>query len=71
MRDDAPRPAMDSWSLLGIGGYALACLAAGMGLGRLVDGWLDTVPALTLAGLAVGTTAAVVGTWLRIKSFFP
>ena len=69
MNDDGAKPALDAWNLIGIGGYNLACLLLGMGLGRLVDGWLGSVPALTLAGLALGIVAGVVGTWFRIRQF--
>jgi hypothetical protein len=69
MNDDGAKPTLDAWNLIGIGGYNLACLLLGMGLGRLVDGWLGSVPALTLAGLALGILAGVVGTWFRIRPF--
>lgn len=67
--DGPPRLGADAWSFLGIGGYNIACLLAGMGFGRLLDGWLGTVPALTLAGLALGVMVGVAGTWHRIRTF--
>ena len=69
MNDEGAKPTLDAWNLIGIGGYNMACLLVGMGLGRLVDGWLGTVPALTLAGLAVGIIMGVVGTWFQIRRF--
>ena len=69
MKDAGAKPTLDAWDLIGIGGYNVACLLFGMGLGRLVDGWLGTVPALTLAGLAVGIFMGVVGTWFKIRRF--
>ncbi len=69
MRDDACEPSLDVWSLLGIGGYNIACMFAGMGAGRLLDAWLATLPVCTLAGLGLGVAAGVVGTWFRIRPF--
>jgi hypothetical protein len=69
MNDEGAKPTLDAWNLIGIGGYNMACLLVGIGLGRLVDGWLGTVPALTLAGLAVGIIMGVVGTWFQIRRF--
>jgi F0F1-type ATP synthase assembly protein I len=69
MNDEGAKPTLDAWNLIGIGGYNVACLLVGIGLGRLVDGWLGTVPALTLAGLAVGIIMGVVGTWFQIRRF--
>lgn len=69
MNDDQPRPGLNLWSLVGIGGFNAACLLVGMGLGWLVDGWLGTTPALTLAGLACGIVGGVVGTWIRIRPY--
>ena len=53
--------------LLTIGGYALGCVLAGLGLGWWADSATDLTPALTLLGLALGVGAAVVGTWVRIR----
>lgn len=69
MRDDASGPGLDAWSLLGIGGYNIACIFAGMGAGRLVDAWLETLPAFMLVGLGLGVAAGVLGTWFRIRPF--
>lgn len=69
MNDEGAKPTLDAWNLIGLGGYNMACLLVGMGLGRLVDGWLGTVPALTLAGLTVGIIMGVVGTWFQIRRF--
>ena len=69
MNDEGVKPTLDAWNLIGIGGYNMACLLVGIGLGRLVDGWLGTVPALTMAGLGVGVIMGVVGTWFQIRRF--
>jgi hypothetical protein len=69
MNDDGARPTLDAWNLIGIGGFNLACLLFGMGVGRLFDGWLGSMPVLTLVGLALGIIVGVVGTWFRIRRF--
>lgn len=69
MNDDQPKPTLDVWALVGIGSLNLASLLAGMGLGWLADSRLDSTPALTLAGMAVGIAVGIVGTWFRIRPF--
>ena len=54
--------------LLGIGWY-VALLIVGFGYGGyLLDGWLDTGPALTLAGLGIGVTVALVGMYRMLMA---
>jgi F0F1-type ATP synthase assembly protein I len=45
--------------LLSMGVTLATCVAAGFGLGWLVDLWLDTFPAFALVGLGFGVVAAV------------
>ncbi len=47
-------------TLLGLGAATAAILLAGLGLGWLVDEIVDTFPAFTLAGLALGIAGAAV-----------
>ena len=47
-------------TLLGLGAATAAILLAGLGLGWLVDEIVDTFPAFTLAGLALGIAGASV-----------
>ncbi|MDQ4011767.1 MAG: AtpZ/AtpI family protein [Actinomycetota bacterium] len=47
-------------TLLGLGAATAAILLAGLGLGWLVDEIVDTFPAFTLAGLALGIVGASV-----------
>lgn len=69
MNDDRAPQNLDAWTLIGLGAYNVACLLGGMGVGWLVDGWLDTMPVFTLVGLALGIGGGVVGTWFRIRPF--
>ncbi|HYJ66539.1 MAG TPA: AtpZ/AtpI family protein [Nocardioidaceae bacterium] len=69
MNDDRAKPTLDVWTLIGIGGYNVACLLAGMGMGWFIDSQMDTSPALLLVGLACGIGLGIVGSWMRMKPF--
>jgi F0F1-type ATP synthase assembly protein I len=42
------------------------CIAGGPTLGYFIDRWLDTAPAFTLAGLALGLVIGFVGAYRMI-----
>jgi F0F1-type ATP synthase assembly protein I len=48
----------DLATLLGLGAVTAAILLVGLGIGWLVDEVVDTIPAFTLAGLALGIAGA-------------
>jgi F0F1-type ATP synthase assembly protein I len=48
----------DLATLLGLGATTAAVLLVGLGLGWLVDEVVDTLPAFTLVGLALGILGA-------------
>jgi len=48
----------DLATLLGLGATTAAVLLVGLGLGWLVDEVMDTLPAFTLVGLALGILGA-------------
>jgi F0F1-type ATP synthase assembly protein I len=52
--------------LLGLGSYLATCIAGGPTLGYFIDRWLDTAPAFTLAGLALGLITAFYGSYRMI-----
>ncbi len=52
--------------LLGLGSYLATCIAGGPIVGYFVDRWLDTAPAFTLIGLALGLITAFVGSYRMI-----
>jgi Putative F0F1-ATPase subunit Ca2+/Mg2+ transporter len=53
----------------GLGGLLVGAVVFATLLGWLADAALDTEPALTLAGLALGITTGVVGCWVRVRRF--
>ncbi len=67
MQHDDHGPSLGVADFLSIGSYNLVCILVGMGLGWWADSSTGATPVLTLAGLAVGVAAGVVGTWLRIR----
>ena len=54
--------------LLGLGSYLATCIAGGPTLGYFIDRWLDTAPAFTLGGLALGLVTAFVGSYRMITT---
>jgi F0F1-type ATP synthase assembly protein I len=54
------RDGPDLATLLGLGAVTAAILLVGLGLGWLVDEAVGTLPAFTLAGLALGIVGACV-----------
>ena len=56
-------------TLLGLGAATAAILLVGLGLGWLVDQLVHSVPAFTLAGLALGIVGAGVYMYLNFTKF--
>ena len=64
-RRDGPELA----TLLGLGAATAAILLVGLGLGWLVDEVVKTLPAFTLAGLALGIVGAGVYIYTKFMKF--
>ena len=56
-------------TLLGLGAATAAILVVGIGFGWLVDWLVDTVPAFTLVGLALGIVGAGVYIYTKFAKF--
>ncbi len=65
---EADKP-LGAWGFLGLGGLNLGAILAGFGVGWLADAKLGSSPVCTLVGLAVGVTAGIAGSWIRIRQF--
>ncbi len=64
-----PRNGPELATLLGLGAATAAILLVGLGLGWLVDEVVNTLPAFTLAGLAVGIVGAGVYIYTKFTKF--
>lgn len=68
MPDGHPDPTLRGRDLVGLGGLLAGAVVVGTGAGLLVDHALDTSPAFTLVGLALGIVAAATAFWARVRS---
>lgn len=59
----------DLVTLLGLGAATAAILVIGLGLGWLVDRIVDTLPAFTLVGLALGIVGASAYIYTKFTKF--
>ncbi len=68
MADDGSSQGLRGRDLLGLGGMlagsVIVCTAIGYGLDQV----LDSTPALTLVGIALGMVAGGVGFWVRVRA---
>jgi F0F1-type ATP synthase assembly protein I len=67
--DEDPEPTIDAWTLVGLGGFLVGCVVAGLVIGGLVDNLAGSSPVGVLVGLSVGVVVAVVGSCLRIATY--
>lgn len=59
----------DLVTLLGLGATTAAILVMGLGLGWLVDGIVDTLPAFTMVGLALGIVGSGAYIYTKFTKF--
>ncbi len=69
MDDESPQQSMGLRGLIGLGGFLVGSVVICTGLGWLLDAALDTTPALTLVGVALGIVAGAWGGWLQVRRF--
>jgi F0F1-type ATP synthase assembly protein I len=67
--DRSPPLGQGAVAFLTLGIAWAVALAAGWGIGYLVDRWAGTSPAFTLVGLALGVVLAVMMTVARIRKY--
>jgi F0F1-type ATP synthase assembly protein I len=57
----------DLLGLLSLGVYCAVCIGLGVGLGYLLDTKLNSEPAFTFVGLAIGMTLAFLGAYKEFR----
>lgn len=63
------RDGPDLATLIGLGAATAAILLVGLGIGWLVDEVVDTLPAFTLVGLALGIVGACIYIYGQFTKF--
>jgi hypothetical protein len=66
---DSGGPSLSLGGLLGIGLANAVCLAGGLVLGHLLDGWLGTAPVMVLLGIGLGLALGVAGSLMEIRRY--
>ncbi len=69
MDDDDTEPAIDAWTLVGLGGLLVACVVGGLVIGWFADNHWDSSPVGILIGLGIGVVVGVVGSCVQIASY--
>lgn len=54
--------------LVGLGAMLSGAVVVGTGLGLVLDRQVDSSPAFTLVGLALGMVAGAAGFWVRVRT---
>lgn len=58
-----------AWTLVGIGGFVVGCVVAGLVIGSLADDHWGSSPVGVLVGISIGIVVAVVGSCVRIAGY--
>jgi F0F1-type ATP synthase assembly protein I len=67
--DDEANAAPSAWELVGLGGFLVACVVAGLALGWLADDHWGSTPVGILVGLAVGVVVGIAGAAVRVADY--
>ncbi|MDX6367023.1 MAG: hypothetical protein QOK30_2099 [Nocardioidaceae bacterium] len=60
---------LGAWELVGLGGFVVGCVVAGLVIGWAADDHWDSAPVGILVGLAVGIAVGIVGSAVRIAGY--
>jgi F0F1-type ATP synthase assembly protein I len=67
--DDDTDAAPSAWELVGLGGFVVACVVAGLAIGWLADEHWGSTPVGILVGLAVGVVVGTAGAAVRVADY--
>jgi F0F1-type ATP synthase assembly protein I len=67
--DEQIEPTINAWTLVGLGGFLVGCVVAGLVVGALIDDAEGSSPVGVLIGLSVGVVVAIVGSCVRIARY--
>jgi F0F1-type ATP synthase assembly protein I len=67
--DEQNEPTINAWTLVGLGGFLVGCVVAGLVVGALIDDAEGSSPVGVLIGLSVGVVVAIVGSCVRIARY--
>ena len=66
---DPGRPTLSLGGLVGLGLANAGCVAGGLVLGHLLDGWLGTAPVMVLVGMGLGLALGAAGSFMEIRRY--
>jgi hypothetical protein len=69
MSADRQKSELGGLGLLGIGIFNVLCIAAGLGIGWLVDRGTGSGPVFTVIGLFGGVVLGIAGSWLQFRQY--
>jgi F0F1-type ATP synthase assembly protein I len=67
--DDNFDAAIGAWELVGIGGFVVGCVVAGLVLGWLADDHWTSPPVGILVGLSLGIIVGIAGSAVRVAGY--
>ncbi len=67
--DDDAGAEIGAWELVGIGGFVVGCVVAGLVLGWLADDHWTSSPVGILVGLGTGIIVGIVGSAVQVAGY--